>query len=259
MGGHIHSQSKISKAKLMEKVRGLVELYSWINGDKSIDINALLKRNPSIVNAKRADDGVSPLYEAVSCQNMPAVKLLLEHGANTELTSEHERFTPLHRAASIGYYPALVELVEHGADVNAKTEVLHMTPIHLAAANGYQDMTKFLIDNGAAIDSQDDHDYTPLHRLAESIANCAGAQTKGWAIGNEEQIQQQRCGAAILLMGHGANQSLVNNEGLTWRQKMTSVPNLLKYIDDMFNKPLLDRKDGQDKDDRGIDVEVDLG
>lgn len=60
------------------------------------------------------------IFEYIRHDKLPAVRFLLDHGADIRATTEIGRRTPLHEAALYGHLEITRLLIERGADVNAK-------------------------------------------------------------------------------------------------------------------------------------------
>jgi ankyrin repeat protein len=69
--------------------------------------------------------------------------------------------TPLHIAASRGHFPAVKLLVDRGADLNAR-DSYGRTPLHTAAATPSFQVVALLVDKKADIQAKDKQGYTPL-------------------------------------------------------------------------------------------------
>ena len=112
--------------------------------------------------------GTTPLIRAAKAGDVPAVQLLLKHGALPNLPNSL-RITPLMAAAGIGSTtidirarfrnePQCIEtaklLVKAGADVNAPRDN-GQTALHGAALWGWNNMVQYLADNGANLRAAD--------------------------------------------------------------------------------------------------------
>jgi ankyrin repeat protein len=136
--------------------------------------------------------GATPLLRAAKTFDVPALRLLIEHGADVELPNDGG-ITPLMAAAGYGsvecdprgYGPgiphyvapgveaasieALTVLLEAGADVNARTTAVTggadgagATALFGAAFWGWNDVVEHLVGNGARIDVADAAGTTPV-------------------------------------------------------------------------------------------------
>jgi uncharacterized protein len=94
-------------------------------------------------------DGFTALHFACFFGQPDAARLLLEHGAGTDVVAANPtRVMPLHSAASARNVEAARLLVERGAPVNARQQG-GWAPIHAAAQNGDRAMVELLLRHGA--------------------------------------------------------------------------------------------------------------
>jgi ankyrin repeat protein len=111
--------------------------------------------------------GISPLLEACTCNHPEVVRLLLEHGADVEAEARlavgfHRR--PLHIASGDGRMEIVQLLLQHNAEVNARNDVL-MTPLHYASSRGHLEVAQLLLEHNADINLRSKVNDTPI-RLA---------------------------------------------------------------------------------------------
>lgn len=116
-----------------------------------VDVGAAVEAKKAI--AKGADvnkihHGRYPLYLAIRNSSSGMVKLLLQHGADSNLVN-HEDFgkTPLMYAVEKGDMKIIKILVEHGADVNAR-DVEGETALDYVEKDDYE-LRNYLVDHGA--------------------------------------------------------------------------------------------------------------
>jgi ankyrin repeat protein len=145
------------------------------------DANAqLIKMPPYRAKLDRGNDtmlqaGTTAMLRAAKAGDVPAMKLLLEHGADPALATR-QGINPLMAAAGLGSaeqdstgryktqsqaIEAIRLLLDHGMDINA-TDRQGRTALHGAALQGYDDVVKFLAANGARLDVKDQKGFTPL-------------------------------------------------------------------------------------------------
>jgi ankyrin repeat protein len=145
------------------------------------DANAqLTKMPPYRAKLDRGNDmmlqaGTTAMLRAAKAGDVPAMKLLLEHGADPSLATR-QGINPLMAAAglgsaeqdSTGRYKTQAQAIEaiqlllaHGMDINA-ADRQGRTALHGAALQGYDDVVKFLAANGARLDVKDQKGFTPL-------------------------------------------------------------------------------------------------
>ena len=136
--------------------------------------------------------GTTPLLRAAKALDAPAIRLLLEKGANLNLTSTRG-ITPVMAAAGAGSTDAdtrgiyitedvqqrsiesLKLLLAAGADINGKDATRGLTALHEAARWGWNDVVRFLVDHGANLDARDSRGMTPI----DSAMGKAGGNSRG--------------------------------------------------------------------------------
>lgn len=132
------------------------------------------RANAQLIDATLAKYGDSPLHWAVDNKHLDIVKLLIEHGADVNVSDELG-MTPVHLAASNGSAEIAKLLVDNGADIMARTTVDPLsisaglsrygdTPLHWAA--NYE-VGLILIDKGADVNAIGEDNKTPLHHAAQ--------------------------------------------------------------------------------------------
>ncbi len=146
------------------------------------DVNALLKRLPPYrAKIDRGNDtmlggGTTAFLRAAKAGDLPAMNLLLEHGADPTLAPTRSRIDPLMAAAGLGTaeqdttgrsktqaqaIEAIQLLIDEGLDVNAQASD-GQTALHGAAMQGFDDVIQFLVTKGARPDVADQDGFTPL-------------------------------------------------------------------------------------------------
>jgi ankyrin repeat protein len=144
-------------------------------------LRLLCETNSIDVNRKKEKYGETPLEIACHALNVELVELLIEYGANVNVS---DRFgsTPLHNIVTCSdeqHIEIAKILIKHGADVNGCGDVSNVdelysykTPLHYACEE-YNDieMVKLLIDNGADVNAIDANNDTPLHYACKNNQN----------------------------------------------------------------------------------------
>jgi ankyrin repeat protein len=163
----------------------------------------------SIVDDRGCDSmlnqpGPTPLLRAAKAFDVPAMKILIEHGASIELPNS-AGITPLMAAAGLGSVEcdtrgpsqripqyldddvgersiaALRLLLEAGADIHAKARedrgrrTRGQTALHGAAFWGWNEVVEFLVEQGARIDAIDARGMTPI----DAALGRAGGNGRG--------------------------------------------------------------------------------
>ncbi|CAG0880263.1 unnamed protein product [Cyprideis torosa] len=112
---------------------------------KTPETARLLLKNKAKVNAKDTK-GWTPLYYATDADLHSVVKVLLIHGAKTNITEDKFGRTPLHRAKSSGVAEILIRFK---AEVDAKA-VIGVTPLVTATKNDHYSVVEVLLKHGAS-------------------------------------------------------------------------------------------------------------
>lgn len=136
--------------------------------------------------------GTTPLLRAAKALDAPAIRVLLEYGADLHLANA-QHITPTMAAAGLGsvdadtrgfYTTADVQqrsieslqiLIEAGGDINAQGGNRGSTPLHEAARWGWNDVVRFLAGQGADLAATDDRGMTPV----DSALGRAGGNSRG--------------------------------------------------------------------------------
>jgi ankyrin repeat protein len=113
------------------------------------------------------EDGHTPLTKALMAQDTTKAQLLLEHGADSNLTIPTGE-TPLYLVACQGFLPGVILLLEHRADPNRPT-LDGETPLYGAAINGHDACLECLLEKGANADAATKNEgETPLYGAASN-------------------------------------------------------------------------------------------
>ncbi len=124
--------------------------------------------------------GATAFWRAAQSSDLPAMKLLVEHGADPKLANKAGE-TPLLAASGIGWawnwsqrapYPivdAVKFCVEHGNDVNA-ADSRGYTALHGAGFLGDNDTVSYLVSQGAKVDAKS--------KAGDSPADMANGPTR---------------------------------------------------------------------------------
>jgi uncharacterized protein len=136
--------------------------------------------------------GATPLLRAAKALDAPAIRVLLEKGANLALANTRG-VTPVMAAAGLGSVDAdtrglyitedvqqrsiesLKLLLAAGADINAKDGQRGLTPLHEAARWGWNDVVRFLVEHGDDLEAKDNRGMTPV----DSAMGKAGGNSRG--------------------------------------------------------------------------------
>ena len=115
-------------------------------------ITLMLEHNPDLLHSN------DQLFRAA----IPTLRLLLERGANPDLT-DWLGVSALHRLAELGDVERAKVFLDYGADINARDADYLSTPLAWAARTGQAEMAAFLLARGAKPTLPDDPPWaTPL-------------------------------------------------------------------------------------------------
>ncbi len=138
--------------------------------------------------------GTTPLIRAAKAQDVAALRLLLEHGANVDLATS-QGMTATLAASGMGsvdadtrgnYYTPDIQdraiasldlLLSHGGDVNGRAGRLEQAPLHGAAFWGWNRVVEYLLQKGAQINLPDSRGYTAVdYAMGRAAGNSRGGQ-----------------------------------------------------------------------------------
>jgi len=94
--------------------------------------------------------GFTPLLEAIWAGQFEAVKTLVDHGADLNVTVPDLGWTPLGEAARFGHNDIVDVLIDKGMDVNAR-DALGKSPYDLALAYRQSKTAAHLVERGAEV------------------------------------------------------------------------------------------------------------
>ncbi|KAM8856304.1 protein TANC1-like isoform 2-T3 [Spinachia spinachia] len=108
--------------------------------------------------------GVSPLFCAVRQGHWQIAEMLLEHGADINISDKQGR-TLLMVAACEGHLSTVEFLLSKGASLTSMDKE-GLTPLSWACLKGHKNVVQFLVEKGAVIDHTDKNGRTPLDLAA---------------------------------------------------------------------------------------------
>jgi len=188
--------------------------------ERMISIIRLLLQQGLNVNAV-SDRGDTALYHACKSEQLEVVQILLEAGADVNLTAK--KLYPLYAACERGHAQIVDLLLRHGADPNASSVsserydsliyyiLLGMPtrvassdslPIVCAVQKGYSDIFNLLLKHGADVNKQDDSGKSALITFIELMAS---RRSKTNQVSNPPEESEFNILKSMLLAGGDAN------------------------------------------------------
>ncbi|MGH0145825.1 UNVERIFIED_CONTAM: hypothetical protein FKN15_026718, partial [Acipenser sinensis] len=151
--------------------------------------------------------------------NLEVAEYLLQHGAEVN-SQDKGGLIPLHNAASYGHVDVAALLIKYNACVNA-TDTWAFTPLHEAAQKGKTQLCALLLAHGADASLTNQEGQSPLDLVTHvDVAallikyNACVNATDTWAFTPlHEAAQKGKTQLCALLLAHGADASLTNQEG----------------------------------------------
>ena len=114
---------------------------------------------------KATNFGRTAMWYAARNGHLEIVRLLVEHGADTEKGGNIEDGTPLWIASSEGHLAIVRYLWEQGADKNAIGQSGD-TILGTASLNGHLPVVTYLVEQGADMEEVDNGGHTSLHNAS---------------------------------------------------------------------------------------------
>jgi uncharacterized protein len=194
--------------KVLENKLGALDVARLLL-EHGADVNARLTAMPPYrAKLDRGNDlmfqaGATPLLRAAKSADLPAIKLLLDHGADATLGTNKTGITPLLAAAGVGTnesdstgrqrtqadsIEALTIFLARGVDVNSPDNN-GRTALHGAALQGYNEVIKFLATKGASFEARDNKGYTPL--------DVALGKSGGFGFSGAEGVHREETAALL--------------------------------------------------------------
>lgn len=132
---------------------GTTALAWAVYNNDEVMVDLLIRAGEDGADVNAANEyGVTPLHLACKNQNAKMISRLLRAGADPNLTKWTGE-SALMTCANTGTAPAVRELLDKGADVNARESKEQQTALMWAAAEKHPEVVKLLIERGANVNA----------------------------------------------------------------------------------------------------------
>ena len=148
------------------------------------------------------------LHEAIRAGDTPALEAALQAGTDVDATASPFG-SALHVAIIMEDLEAIRLLHEHGADLETPNSVSGAHPLHLAAQIGMPPVVNLLVDLGADLEARDDLGRTPLIQAA-IVGNSAATEILLSAGANADAAETRRGTTALHLAAFGDRRDVVD-------------------------------------------------
>jgi ankyrin repeat protein len=140
-----------------------------------------------------ADDG-GAVSSACSVGAHAAVRVFLEHGAQTETKGDGESWPPLHTAIQEGAWQCVQELLRFKSDANH--ECPGGTPLMFAVKAKRLDMVQLLVEHGADVNKR--HDEQKATALQMAVSQEGGRAMVEWLVNKGADVNLRTPGSSPL-------------------------------------------------------------
>ncbi|CAG0899821.1 unnamed protein product [Cyprideis torosa] len=195
-----------------------IEQISPLHQATSAEIAELLILKGADVNAK-ANNGNTPLFDAIENDHRSVIHVLLAHGADPNITHEDGR-SPLFVATEKSIHSVVEVLLTHGADPNITHED-GRSPLFVATEKNIHSVVEVLLTHGADPNMLDYNETSPLHQVqsaktAELLVQKnaeVNAKSRDGTTPLLIATQKDRHSVVDVLLAHGADPNITDWSG----------------------------------------------
>ena len=151
-------------------------LHKAIDSGNLECVKLILNNAPLLVNVVN-DEGFSSLHCAIQMGRSDLAIILVEHGANVEIT-DGLRNTILHMAVNYGNSELIKYVLKIAPKLINESNNRKLSPLHCAIQMGRSDLAIILVEYGANVKNIDPEQYSEALRFAIDKRNTIGNKTK---------------------------------------------------------------------------------
>ena len=142
---------------------GWTPLYwaAWLNEERML--SALIEHGANVDVSGNHNE--SPIYLAAFNGHKESAEILLINKAKTTIRNTLSH-APIHMASYHEHVDVMSIMLRYGADIEIRSHVRCNTPLHVAAWHGKLRSANYLLDNGCNIEARMINGGTALHRAA---------------------------------------------------------------------------------------------
>lgn len=197
-------------------------MHACVNGHVQV-AKILLKNNADIHHRSKTKATALMVTGSVDkINNRDIAKLLIKHGALTDIDAQDEHDNTALMVASCNNSGVVEILLQHGANITLRNDDGY-TALTLAASNACPIITKQLLTAGANINALDKDGNTPLILTCESHRDIiqqfeqqdSDIQKESIFINSKTKVMHDLQEVVKLLLEHNADITISNNQGQT--------------------------------------------
>ncbi|KAM6961264.1 ankyrin repeat and SOCS box protein 2b [Aplochiton taeniatus] len=183
---------------MRENIDGWTPLHEAAHCGQAECVKALLRAQPGVVD-KRTLQEQTALLLAVTREHLSCVRLLLEAGADPDISSKNKE-TPLYKACELESTVMVALILSCGATVNQRCG-RGWTALHEAVSRDNTEVCEMLLRAGASINPANTYSITPLTVAAQ----LGRGRVLSYLFGKGADVNMQTCDGLTALFEASRN------------------------------------------------------